>query len=299
MRWLNPDPAGNVDGLNLLCMVKNNAVTFTDSAGLAIRCAHCNEIICNDSHDRVINSFDDISTNLDNPNRMFAEEMYGQHWADRHPGHPLPPNIRPNYLTVFAPLRTVEAPPAEHNPDPPGYREPANLGGGEIFSGLVAVASQLFEQNEDNQRAGPSLMEGDFNVAMGLAAAGGRATSRATSRAVSRVTSAAGSLINSLRSSRRSSLRSSHTSLGAGRQSTTPYSRSESVSSSAVSLAPSQHTQQSYSTPQSGQALPLLDLAVVEEILEPQNSGRYYCQQCNQYLPFERVGEHQRNFHSR
>jgi RHS repeat-associated protein len=33
MRWLNPDPAGNVDGLNLLCMVKNNPLTCTDPDG--------------------------------------------------------------------------------------------------------------------------------------------------------------------------------------------------------------------------------------------------------------------------
>ena len=33
-RWLNPDPAGTVDGLNLYCMVSNNPVRFTDSQGL-------------------------------------------------------------------------------------------------------------------------------------------------------------------------------------------------------------------------------------------------------------------------
>uniref|UniRef100_UPI0036DDBA34 RHS repeat domain-containing protein n=1 Tax=Photorhabdus sp. RM322S TaxID=3342825 RepID=UPI0036DDBA34 len=32
-RWLNPDPAGTVDGLNLYCMVRNNPVTMEDSDG--------------------------------------------------------------------------------------------------------------------------------------------------------------------------------------------------------------------------------------------------------------------------
>ncbi|EOC9367807.1 RHS repeat-associated core domain-containing protein [Enterobacter asburiae] len=35
MRWLNPDPAGTVDGLNLFCMVGNNPVTRSDVLGLA------------------------------------------------------------------------------------------------------------------------------------------------------------------------------------------------------------------------------------------------------------------------
>ncbi|WP_271472653.1 RHS repeat-associated core domain-containing protein, partial [Metapseudomonas resinovorans] len=34
-RWLNPDPAGTVDGLNLFQMVGNNPITFLDSDGLA------------------------------------------------------------------------------------------------------------------------------------------------------------------------------------------------------------------------------------------------------------------------
>lgn len=33
-RWLNPDPAGDVDGLNLYLMVLNNPMTFIDSFGL-------------------------------------------------------------------------------------------------------------------------------------------------------------------------------------------------------------------------------------------------------------------------
>jgi insecticidal toxin complex protein TccC len=34
-RWINPDPAGDVDGLNLYCMVRNNPVTLSDPDGLA------------------------------------------------------------------------------------------------------------------------------------------------------------------------------------------------------------------------------------------------------------------------
>lgn len=34
-RWLNPDPAGTVDGLNLFCMVANNPITRRDIGGLA------------------------------------------------------------------------------------------------------------------------------------------------------------------------------------------------------------------------------------------------------------------------
>ncbi|WP_223518931.1 RHS repeat-associated core domain-containing protein [Pseudomonas sp. GL-B-19] len=33
-RWLNPDPAGTVDGLNLFCMVRNNPIRFVDESGL-------------------------------------------------------------------------------------------------------------------------------------------------------------------------------------------------------------------------------------------------------------------------
>ncbi len=32
-RWLSPDPAGRIDGLNLFCMVKNNPVTLSDVNG--------------------------------------------------------------------------------------------------------------------------------------------------------------------------------------------------------------------------------------------------------------------------
>ncbi|WP_175650702.1 RHS repeat-associated core domain-containing protein [Pseudomonas sp. Marseille-P9899] len=35
-RWINPDPAGDVDGLNLFCMVANNPITLTDHQGLSI-----------------------------------------------------------------------------------------------------------------------------------------------------------------------------------------------------------------------------------------------------------------------
>ncbi|WP_233239089.1 RHS repeat-associated core domain-containing protein [Bordetella sp. LUAb4] len=34
-RWINPDPAGTVDGQNLYCMVGNNPVTLRDETGLA------------------------------------------------------------------------------------------------------------------------------------------------------------------------------------------------------------------------------------------------------------------------
>ena len=35
-RWINPDPAGDVDGLNLFCMVANNPMRFSDGHGLAL-----------------------------------------------------------------------------------------------------------------------------------------------------------------------------------------------------------------------------------------------------------------------
>lgn len=34
MRWINPDPAGNIEGVNLFRMVNNNPLTFTDAKGL-------------------------------------------------------------------------------------------------------------------------------------------------------------------------------------------------------------------------------------------------------------------------
>ncbi|WP_050483046.1 RHS repeat-associated core domain-containing protein [Pseudomonas sp. Ant30-3] len=33
-RWINPDPAGIADGLNLFCMVKNNPIALSDTLGL-------------------------------------------------------------------------------------------------------------------------------------------------------------------------------------------------------------------------------------------------------------------------
>jgi RHS repeat-associated protein len=36
-RWLNPDPAGTVDGLNLFRMVRNNPITFSDADGRMYR----------------------------------------------------------------------------------------------------------------------------------------------------------------------------------------------------------------------------------------------------------------------
>ncbi|MFD2882680.1 RHS repeat-associated core domain-containing protein [Pseudomonas lini] len=33
-RWISPDPAGTVDGLNLYCMVGNNPLRFVDHKGL-------------------------------------------------------------------------------------------------------------------------------------------------------------------------------------------------------------------------------------------------------------------------
>ncbi|WP_233235568.1 RHS repeat domain-containing protein [Bordetella sp. LUAb4] len=38
-RWINPDPAGTVDGQNLYCMVRNNPVTLQDRNGLMSGCA--------------------------------------------------------------------------------------------------------------------------------------------------------------------------------------------------------------------------------------------------------------------
>lgn len=43
-RWTAADPAGEVDGLNLYCMVGNNPVTFTDSMGLTIEKMTAEEI---------------------------------------------------------------------------------------------------------------------------------------------------------------------------------------------------------------------------------------------------------------
>lgn len=33
LRWLNPDPAGSIDGLNFYCMVRNNPITLRDAHG--------------------------------------------------------------------------------------------------------------------------------------------------------------------------------------------------------------------------------------------------------------------------
>ncbi|WP_095158504.1 RHS repeat-associated core domain-containing protein [Pseudomonas sp. Irchel 3E13] len=36
-RWINPDPAGVIDGLNLFCMVLNNPISYTDTDGRMLR----------------------------------------------------------------------------------------------------------------------------------------------------------------------------------------------------------------------------------------------------------------------
>jgi insecticidal toxin complex protein TccC len=39
-RWINPDPAGNVDGMNLFCMVRNNPIRYKDTDGRMLRSAN-------------------------------------------------------------------------------------------------------------------------------------------------------------------------------------------------------------------------------------------------------------------
>ena len=48
-RWINPDPAGDVDGFNLFCMVRNNPVSYIDTDGRMLRST--SQIISNDKNE--------------------------------------------------------------------------------------------------------------------------------------------------------------------------------------------------------------------------------------------------------
>ena len=318
MRWTKADPLGTVDGLNLFCMVKNNPATFTDSLGLAIHCPHCNEIVFNDTSTRIINTFDDISTARDNPNRLFVEQCYAKHVNENHPDvmpplehiytsssgeHPQPYNP---FASFSSPLGGDNAPVelTEHQQQIQDYyNQPANLGGGDALGMLADLAVAMVGNNEE--RATPSLI-GDIDLITGLSAAGGRAVSRATSRMASRVTTAAHSLASSARSSvsriaSRVTSRiasATHSRAGSAHSSMSslhrihPYSRSESVSSSATSTS---------STPQFVPSLPRLDAAEVDRVLlQPQPTSEnqsFYCDECLIHVFHQSVEAHRRLYH--
>lgn len=48
-RWINPDPAGDVNGLNLFMIVGNNPIGFIDSDGRMLR--RSNQINSNEPHE--------------------------------------------------------------------------------------------------------------------------------------------------------------------------------------------------------------------------------------------------------
>ena len=67
-RWISPDPAGTVDGLNLYCMVGNNPVRFADSQGLG-RDDLANFPVVQDYYDR----FSTRTVSMTDAPRQFAQ----------------------------------------------------------------------------------------------------------------------------------------------------------------------------------------------------------------------------------
>lgn len=65
-RWLSADPAGTVDGLNLYCMVRNNPVTFMDSAGLMPVSAQNQRLKMND---KIYNRLKNITSSAETVNK--------------------------------------------------------------------------------------------------------------------------------------------------------------------------------------------------------------------------------------
>ncbi|MGP4955015.1 RHS repeat domain-containing protein [Pseudomonas helleri] len=61
-RWINPDPAGDVDGLNVFCMVRNNPVSCSDTDGRMLRAA--NQAFANESDEPEVNAQDHMSNVL-------------------------------------------------------------------------------------------------------------------------------------------------------------------------------------------------------------------------------------------
>ncbi|WP_416199582.1 MAG: RHS repeat protein [Pseudomonas helleri] len=61
-RWINPDPAGDVDGLNVFCMVRNNPVSCSDTDGRMLRAA--NQAFANESDELEVNAQDHMSNVL-------------------------------------------------------------------------------------------------------------------------------------------------------------------------------------------------------------------------------------------
>ena len=61
-RWINPDPAGDVDGLNVFCMVRNNPVSCSDTDGRMLRAA--NQAFASESDEPEVNAQEHMSNVL-------------------------------------------------------------------------------------------------------------------------------------------------------------------------------------------------------------------------------------------
>ncbi|HEC1403130.1 TPA: RHS repeat-associated core domain-containing protein, partial [Enterobacter hormaechei] len=61
-RWISPDPLGIADGMNAYCMVRNNPVTYSDSAGLTSQTIELQELRPSSEYRRIASSVYNTTT---------------------------------------------------------------------------------------------------------------------------------------------------------------------------------------------------------------------------------------------
>lgn len=61
-RWVSPDPLGIADGMNAYCMVRNNPVTYSDSAGLTSQTIELQELRPSSEYRRIASSVYNTTT---------------------------------------------------------------------------------------------------------------------------------------------------------------------------------------------------------------------------------------------
>jgi insecticidal toxin complex protein TccC len=113
-RWLNPDPAGTVDGLNLFCAVKNNPIKFIDSGGFEATSfqSYSNTITWQPEN---IGNFTLYRSNNNNPKKELMIYAHGGHSYFEQTSAFIPSDMTMNFYTEHGtPLISSNwAPPTE------------------------------------------------------------------------------------------------------------------------------------------------------------------------------------------
>lgn len=188
MRWLNPDPAAALDGLNLFRMVGNNPVTFVDSMGLvgtpppiptALTCNRCGQY-------HVVNNAMGQQWLAEHMITCKAPANPDPMWSNPQPRPSTSTSTGPAFFPPYSPPLGSDSPP---RPSPPP--SPADLGGGSVGDAL-----DMFEGLGHVNEGGPLTgLPDEFSAFK----AGYKAASRAASRLSSSASSVASSILHSLR----------------------------------------------------------------------------------------------------